>query len=113
MVAFDTNGADNPWDASYSEYAYKRFDKWRHAYELVAMGAKITQVNGRAVSWSKRVGDAKFERPFFDACVAVLKLAEESGFFDCLPRAARFGIGVEAPLSGNGRSWAPHISRSQ
>jgi hypothetical protein len=79
MVAFDTGGADNPWDASHSEYASVAFQKWRDAYELSSTGVRLTEVDGTAVHWPEPVGDVEFERPFFRAAVAVLEQAHAEG----------------------------------
>jgi hypothetical protein len=107
MVAFDVGGADNPWDASHSEYARVEFDKWRTAYELPASGVRITETDGTVLHWPGPVGDEEFERPFMRACVAVLEQAQASGAFEPLARAASFTVGVEPTLGGDGRSWQP------
>jgi hypothetical protein len=112
IVSFDTSGADNPWDASHTDYARKEFPKWRYTYELAASGVKITQRNGNVLDWPKAVGDVKFERPFLELCIAVLKSAEESQEFDRLSRASSFELGVQASLVGEGRAWKPKIARS-
>jgi hypothetical protein len=107
MIAFDTGGASNPWDASHSEYATVEFQKWRDAYELAKSGVRITEIDGTAVHWPRPVGDAEFEKPFFRACVAVLEQAQAAGAFEPLAGAPSFTVGVEATLGGDGQVWKP------
>lgn len=107
MVAFDVGGADNPWDASHSEYARVEFPKWRNAYDLSATGVRITEADGGASHWRTTVGDVEFEKPFFRAAVAVLEAAQAAGEFEPLARAASFAVGVEATLGEDGRVWQP------
>jgi hypothetical protein len=106
-VAPDTSGASNPWDASHTDYATVKFPKWRTAYELAKSGVKITQLDGKDVRSTGPLGDEEFERPFFSACVAVLREADEDGTLEPLPRAAGFELGVEATLGGDGEVWKP------
>jgi len=113
MVSFDTketrlpwNHHSSPWDASHAEYATESFDDWRYAYDLAERGGvNITEFDGTRVTSSAGLGDAGFQRPFFNACVAVLARVAEADGFDALSRAARFTIGVECSSSEHARFW--------
>ena len=107
MIAFDTSGASNPWDASHSEYATVEFPKWRTAYELGEKGVQITRIDGSELRRADTGGDEVFEKPFFAACVSVLEQADKGGEFEPLARATGFQLGVEATLGGDGRVWKP------
>ena len=105
MIAFDSTGVHNPWSASHTEFAMAEFEKWRYAYELAEKGVRITTTQGRALNWRVSASDAEFEKPFFLACVAVLKGAQRTDAFRALPRAADFVIGVEATLGSDSKFW--------
>ena len=83
----------------------ERFDDWQSAYESAERGVKITEFDGSRLRWSKPVGDKEFQRPFFNACVAVLARAAEAREFDELNRAAAFTIGVEISSGDHARFW--------
>lgn len=105
MIAFDTGGADNPWDASHSEYAKVEFPRWRDAYDLASGGGTVTGINGTELTWSCSVGDAQFEKSFFDACVAVLEEAQNEDAFAVLSRSPGFVVVVETTSGHHSKVW--------
>ncbi len=103
MYSFDINGAENPWDASHSEFERIEFPTWRDAYDLGPEGRRITGIDG--TERVGLVGDAEFDRPFFEACVAVLRKADVENQFGSLPRSGAFTLGVEAMSGTHESNW--------
>lgn len=100
MIAFDTHPFEgNPWDATYTEYAYANFPDWKRAHEGESM--RLIDADGRT-----REGDPDFFLPRFQQMiVAALKSVEQRGGFNALNTAKGCQIGIEMTAAGEGKFW--------
>jgi hypothetical protein len=100
MISFDTGKSQgNPWDASFSEFAWVKFPDWSRAFEGDQM--RLIDLDGKS-----RLKKYNEDEPLFKKMIiSVLQSLQSKGAFAAINAAKDCRIGIEMTNSGQAKFW--------